>query len=70
MNYHQLASRISNHGDVIDSIEYYSRRVTLYSVESEFYEIYYDQKTNEIERASLATHEDLQKYLNRIKLTL
>lgn len=70
MDLNQLAHRVTNFGQFIASIEYYNRRINLYAVDSDFYEVYYNQETNEIEKVSYAADYDLNKYLNRIKLKL
>lgn len=70
MELHKLASRIFNYGQFVEMIEYYNRRVSLYSVDSEFYEVYYNQETNEIEKINEVTEQDINKYLSRIKLRL
>lgn len=70
MDLDKLANRIINYGQFIETIEYYNRRISLYSVENDFYEVAYNQFTNDIEKVNQATEEDLLKYLNRIKLKL
>jgi hypothetical protein len=68
MDLNHLANRITNFGQYIETIEYYNRRINLYSVDSDYYEVYYNQETNEIEKINLVTDQDLTKYLNRIKV--
>lgn len=70
MDINQLANRITNFGQFIETIEYYNRRVNLYAVDNDYYELYYNQESNEIERVNLVSEQDLSKYLNRIKLKL
>lgn len=70
MDLHKIASRIFNYGQFIESIEYYNRRVNLYSIDSDFYEVYYNQDSSEIEKINQVTEHDLNKYVNRIKLRL
>lgn len=70
MDLHHLANRITNYGQFLEIIEYYNRRVSLYSVDNDFYEVYYDEQSNEIEKINEVSEQDLTKYLNRIKLRL
>ncbi|MFN8337157.1 MAG: hypothetical protein U0U09_18640 [Cyclobacteriaceae bacterium] len=70
MDLYRLASRIFNYGQLVEMIEYYNRRVALYSVDSDFYEVYYNQESNEIEKINQASDPDLAKYLNRITIKL
>ena len=55
-------------GIYLISIEYRGFRVSLYSFVSEFYEVFYDPAEYRIEKIVQANEDDLNKYLNRIKL--
>lgn len=70
MDVNQLANRITNFDQFVEMIEYYNRRINLYSVDSDYYEVYYNQETNKIEKINLVLEQDLTKYLNRIKIQL
>lgn len=70
MDLNQLANRITNFGQFVEAIEYYNRRINLYAVDNVYYEVYYNQETNDIEKINQVTEQDLTKYLNRIKLRL
>ena len=70
MDLNKLANRITNFGQFVETIEYYNRKINLYSFENDLYEVYYNQETNEIEKINLVTDQDLTKYLNRIKIKL
>lgn len=62
------AERIWEEGEFLITIEYYAFKINLYSVGKEFWEIYYHPIKNTIEKINKATVEDMNKYLNRIKL--
>jgi hypothetical protein len=66
----ELAERVWKEGTYQITIEYYGYRVSLYSVNADFYEVFYNSTENKIEKINLATEDDLKKYLNRIKLNL
>lgn len=48
------------------SIEYYDYRIHLYALNSDFVEIHYNIDTRQIDRISLASYAELDKYLSRI----
>ena len=51
---HEDAEQVWAHGKYLISIEYYSFKINLYSVGEEFYEIFYNPNTNEIEKVNCA----------------
>jgi hypothetical protein len=63
------ASNIWEHGQFLLSIEYYGFRVNLYSVGKEYYEVFYNPDTNEIEKIDRTSAIELEKFLNRIDLS-
>ncbi|HCW06658.1 MAG TPA: hypothetical protein DGG95_04750 [Cytophagales bacterium] len=65
----EVAERIWNNGCFLIAIDYYGYKISLYSLGTDFYEIFYNPRTNEIEKISLATEDDLKKYLNRISIS-
>lgn len=68
MNDSQLAQRIFDNGSFIVTIEYYNQKINLYAVDEDFYEIYYDPKSNEIVKINLAMGVDMDKYVNKIDI--
>jgi hypothetical protein len=52
----------------LQSIEFYDYRVHLYNLNNHFVEVYYNITTRAVERISLATYDDLDKFLPRIIL--
>lgn len=68
MDLNKLASRVFTYGRFIAVIEYYNRRIALYSVDKDFYEVYYDAEENQVEKISEASEQDLTKFLTRITL--
>jgi hypothetical protein len=55
-------------GIYMESITYYNATVNLYSWNKVFIEVYYHPATNEIERISIATDQDMNKYISRIDI--
>jgi hypothetical protein len=53
-------------GNYLESIEFYDYWVHLYSLHSNFIEVYYNIHTRQIEKISMVEYQDLDKYLNRI----
>ena len=64
----EIAKRLFNDGTYLVTIEYYGHNVNLYSMDGDYYEVYYNKIDNSIEKVNLATEEVLKKYLNRIDL--
>ncbi|HEV8512370.1 MAG TPA: hypothetical protein VGQ59_03805 [Cyclobacteriaceae bacterium] len=67
---HRTAELLRNDGTYLLTIEYNGLQVSLYSLEEEFYEVYYNTTRNAIEKVIQATQDDLKKYLNGIALKL
>lgn len=57
---------IAEFGNYLESIEYYDYWIHLYALNAHFIEIYYNIHTRQIDKISLVTYTDLDKYLNRI----
>jgi hypothetical protein len=57
---------VSEFGSFLESIEFYDYRIHLYSLNSNFIEIYYNILTRQIERIVLVDYQALDKYLSRI----
>jgi len=55
-------------GIYLITIEHHGFSVSLYSLVSEFYEVFYNPTDYRIEKIVQASEEDLNKYLNRIEL--
>lgn len=68
MDRNKLANKIMSYGHFIEIIEYYNRRVALYAIDKDFYEVYYATEENQIEKISQASDQALAKFLNRITL--
>lgn len=60
------ADLINDFGKLVLSIEHYDYRVDLISLEGIFIEQYENIETRKIEKITLATYHDLDKYLSRI----
>ena len=65
---HGTAELLWNIGTYILTIEYHRLKVSLYSLDEEFYEVYYNPIKNEVEKVIQADYDDLKKYLDRIVL--
>ena len=57
---------VLEYGDYLISIEYYDYRVHLYSLNSLFIEMYQNIETRQVERITIASGNDLNKFLSRI----
>jgi hypothetical protein len=57
---------IAEFGKYLESIEFYDYWIHLYSLHSNFIEIYYNINTRQIDKISLVSYHELDKYLNRI----
>jgi hypothetical protein len=57
---------IAEFGKYLESIEFYDYWIHLYSLHSNFIEIYYNINTRQIDKISLVSYNELDKYLNRI----
>ena len=67
---HRTAELLRNDGTYLLTMEFNGLKVSLYSLEEEFYEVYYNPAKNGIEKVIQATPDDLTKYLNGIALKL
>jgi hypothetical protein len=56
-------------GTLITSVRYYNYKVTLYALDNELIEQYYDTETKEITQISMTTDHDLKKYLVLIDIS-
>lgn len=68
MDNDELAKRIFESGEYLITIEYYNQKINLYAVDEDFYEIYYDSKSNEVVEINLAMGNDMDKYVNKIDI--
>ncbi|MGC1242898.1 MAG: hypothetical protein WA874_15015 [Chryseosolibacter sp.] len=57
---------VSEFGALLLSIEYYDHRIHLFSLNSHFIEMYQNLETRQIDRISVASYKDIDKYLPRI----
>lgn len=57
---------VAEFGQQLLSIEYYDHRIRLFSLNASFIEIYQNIQTRQIDRISMATYRDIDKYLSRI----
>lgn len=57
---------VSGFGDLLVSIEYYDYRIFLFSLNSHFIEMFQNIDSRQIEKISVASYKDLDKYLSRI----
>ena len=64
------AQKIWDKGNYLMSIRYRKYRISLYALGTDFYEIFYNPNSQEVEWINLADQNDMIKYLNRIKLSL
>lgn len=61
---HRIASleHIWNQGEYITSIDYYGYKINLYLVGKEYYEVFYNPSSNEIEKIYRAEKEDIGSF--------
>ncbi len=57
---------VLEYGEYLFSIEYYDFRVHLYSLNAHFIEVYQNIDSRQIERITIASSNDLNKFLSRI----
>ena len=57
---------VSEFGDLLVSIEYYDYRIFLFSLNAHFIEMFQNIDSRQIEKISVASYKDLDKYLSRI----
>ena len=57
---------VSEFGKLLLSIEHYEHRIKLYSLNGHFIEMYQNIETRQVERFSVASYKDMDKYLSRI----
>jgi hypothetical protein len=62
------AEQVWNQGEYVMSIDYYGYRINLYLVGKEYYEVFYNPSSNEIEKINRADKDDMDKYASRIQL--
>lgn len=66
----EKALLIAEFGIYLDSLEFYSYWIHLYSIHSHFIEVYFNTKTKQIDKISMPEYEDLDKYLSKIFLNV
>jgi hypothetical protein len=59
---------IYDFGEFLMSIEYYDYRINLYSLNSQFIEMFQNIDSRQIEKIQIASYNGLDKYLDRILL--
>jgi hypothetical protein len=64
----ERASLILKQGQHLVTTNFYGAAVKLFNLKSRYVEIYYHPVTRKIMRVSFASHEDLNKHLNRITI--
>jgi hypothetical protein len=57
---------VSEFGELLLSIECYDHRIHLYSLNAHLIEMYENIETRRVERFSVASYKDIDKYLSRI----
>jgi hypothetical protein len=57
-------------GRYVETIVYYNQRVNLYSIDEYFVEVFYNGEKNEVERITIATDQDIKKYIMNINLSV
>lgn len=57
---------VSEFGELLVSIEYYDYRIFLFSLNSHLIEMFQNIDSRQIEKISVASYKDLDKYLSRI----
>ena len=60
------ADLIHDQGRLVLSIEHYDYRIDLYAIDGLFVEQYENIETRQIEKITMASYHDLDKYLSRI----
>lgn len=63
------ADLVNDMGIRVLSIEHYDYRIDLFSIEGVYVEQYENIDMRQIEKITLASHRDLDKYLSRIMIT-
>ncbi len=64
------AQLLSNDGTLIDTIEVDGFQVSLYKIDSAYYEVFYSLTDHSIVKVVQATKEDMEKYLETGKPSL
>jgi len=59
---------LTNGGTYITTIDFYDFKISLYAMDSEFYEITYCPTDNKIWKVIQVGKDDLEKYISRIEL--
>lgn len=59
---------VAEYGMFMQSVEFYDYRVHLYTLNSQFIEVYYNILTRQVENITLVTYSEMDKYLVRIVL--
>ncbi len=66
----EKAQKIWDKGNYLISIRYRKYRISLYALGTDFYEIFYNPTSQEVEWTNLADQTDMIQYLDRINLNL
>lgn len=64
----ERAAIVWSSGSFIDAVLYYDQTVSLYSVNTEFVEVWTDPKNNRITKISTAKEDQLKKFLYNVNL--
>jgi hypothetical protein len=68
LSMHDKEVLVNDFATELCSIEFYDHRIHLYALDSHFIEAYHNIETGIIERITLATYGDLDKFLTRIRI--
>ena len=65
----ETVEELRNNGTYITTIDHYGFKISLYSMDLEFYEVAYRPTDNRVWKVSEAGKDDLEKYVNGIDLS-
>jgi hypothetical protein len=61
---------LREHGEFMVTTDFYGASIHLYSLNSDFVEVYHHPVLRNVMRVSYATHQDLNKHLRSISLSI
>ena len=64
----ERANLILSHGQLLVNTNFYGASVKLYNLKARFVEVYHHPVTRKIMRVSFASHNDLNKHLEKIRI--
>jgi uncharacterized protein YggT (Ycf19 family) len=59
---------VAEFGTLVTSIEFYDYWVHLYTLNNNFIEVYYNMQTRQIDRITLATYDEIDKFILNVDL--